>query len=67
MADLVDTCMKDNVICVFGGQEKIEANKDVFGAVKAGIINAEGSRKCVIRALTFLVCHVIISRKECQL
>lgn len=37
MADLVDACMKDNVICVFGGQEKIEANKDVFGVVKPAL------------------------------
>ena len=37
LADLVDACMEDNVLCVFGGQEKIEAAADVFGVVKPAL------------------------------
>ena len=37
LADLVDKCMQENVICVFGGQAKVEANKALFGAVKPAL------------------------------
>ena len=37
LGDLVDACMEDNVLCVFGGQEKIEAAADVFGVVKPAL------------------------------
>ena len=37
LADLVDACMKQNVLCVFGGQEKIEENKQLFAAVHSAL------------------------------
>ena len=37
LADLIDACMKQNVICVFGGQEKLEQNRDLFGEVRPAL------------------------------
>ncbi len=37
LADLVDACMKQDVLCVFGGQEKIDANKQVFGEIHSAL------------------------------
>lgn len=37
LAELVDACMKQNVICVFGGQEKIEENKQIFDEVHSAL------------------------------
>ena len=37
LADLVDACMKQEVLCVFGGQEKIDANKQVFGEIHSAL------------------------------
>ncbi|HOG19795.1 MAG TPA: hypothetical protein PKW37_05085, partial [Salinivirgaceae bacterium] len=34
---MVDDILKQNNICVYGGEEKIKANKDLFG----GFINVE--------------------------
>lgn len=37
LAPLIDACMKENVLCVFGNDEKIAEAKDVFGAVKPAL------------------------------
>ena len=37
LAPLVTACMKENVLCVFGGEEKIRAASDVFGEVKPAL------------------------------
>lgn len=37
LAELVDDCMKQNVLCVFGGQEKIEENKQIFQEVHSAL------------------------------
>ena len=37
LADLIDSCMQENVLCVFGGQEKINEHKDVFGQVRPAL------------------------------
>lgn len=37
LADLVETCMAQDVLCVFGGQQKIEENKQVFGEVRPAL------------------------------
>ena len=37
LAGLVKDCMEQNVICVFGGQEKINEHKDVFGEVRPAL------------------------------
>jgi Zn-dependent M16 (insulinase) family peptidase len=33
LAPLVRACMKANVLCVFGGEQKIKEKKKLFGAV----------------------------------
>ena len=33
LAPLVRACMKENVLCVFGGEQKIKDNRKLFGAV----------------------------------
>jgi len=33
LAPLVRACMKENVLCVFGGEQKIKENKQLFGQV----------------------------------
>ncbi len=33
LAPLVKACMEENVLCVFGGQEKINEHKEVFGEI----------------------------------
>ncbi|MCR5757566.1 MAG: insulinase family protein [Selenomonas sp.] len=37
LAPMVKACMDENVLCVFGGQEKINEHKDVFGEVKPAL------------------------------
>ncbi|MFV0635699.1 insulinase family protein [Mitsuokella sp. WILCCON 0060] len=37
LAPLIDACMKENVLCVFGNDEKIAEAKDVFGAIKPAL------------------------------
>ena len=37
LAEMVDDCMKQNVLCVFGGQEKIEENKQIFQEVHSAL------------------------------
>jgi Zn-dependent M16 (insulinase) family peptidase len=37
LADMVKDCMEQNVICVFGGQEKINEHKEVFGEVRPAL------------------------------
>ncbi|BAL83216.1 putative metallopeptidase [Selenomonas ruminantium subsp. lactilytica TAM6421] len=37
LSQLVEDCMKKNVLCVFGGQEKINAHKEVFGEVRPAL------------------------------
>lgn len=37
LADTVDDCMKANVLCVFGGEEKLKENAVVFGTVKPAL------------------------------
>lgn len=37
LADLVEDCMAQNVLCVFGGQQKIEENQAVFGEVRPAL------------------------------
>ena len=39
LADVVDACMKENVLCVFGNEEKLKENADLFG----GLLHALGS------------------------
>lgn len=34
LADLIEACMKENYICVLGGEEKIKENRDAFGELK---------------------------------
>ena len=33
LAPVIDSVMKDNVFCVFGGDAKIRADKDIFGSL----------------------------------
>ena len=33
LAPLVKACMEEDVLCVFGGQEKINEHKEVFGEI----------------------------------
>lgn len=33
LAPLIEACMKENVLCVFGNDEKIAETKDVFGSI----------------------------------
>ena len=37
LAPLVKACMEEHVLCVFGGQEKINAHKEVFGEVRPAL------------------------------
>ena len=37
LASLVKACMEENVLCVFGGQEKINEHKEVFGEVRPAL------------------------------
>ena len=39
LADVVDVCMKENVLCVFGNEEKLKENAGLFG----GLLHALGS------------------------
>lgn len=34
LADLIEACMKENYLCVLGGEQKIEQNKALFGTLK---------------------------------
>ena len=34
LAPMIDACMKENILCVFGGEEAIRGAKDVFGEIK---------------------------------
>ena len=33
LAPLVRDCMKENVLCVFGGEQKLKDNRKLFGSV----------------------------------
>ena len=37
LADVIDACMKEDALCVFGGDEKIRSDKDLFGSVKPAL------------------------------
>ncbi|WP_337802336.1 insulinase family protein [Mitsuokella jalaludinii] len=37
LAPLIADCMKENVLCVFGNDEKIAAAKDAFGSIKPAL------------------------------
>jgi Zn-dependent M16 (insulinase) family peptidase len=37
LAPLVRDCMKENVLCVFGGEQKIKDNKKLFGSVVSAL------------------------------
>ena len=37
LAPLIADCMKENVLCVFGNDEKIVAAKDAFGSLKPAL------------------------------
>lgn len=37
LADVIDACMKEDALCVFGGDEKIRSDKDLFGSVKLAL------------------------------
>ena len=37
LAPLVKACMKENVLCVFGGEQKIKENKQLFGTVVSAL------------------------------
>ena len=37
LAGLVEDCMAQKVLCVFGGQQKIEENQAVFGEVRPAL------------------------------
>lgn len=37
LAEMVEACMKQQVICVFGGQEKLEQDKSLFGEVRPAL------------------------------
>jgi len=37
LAPLIDSCMKENVYCVFGNEEKIREEQDLFGTVKPAL------------------------------
>lgn len=37
LAPLVDSCMQENALCVFGGEEKIHAARGVFDMVKPAL------------------------------
>ena len=37
LAPLVRDCMKENVLCVFGGEQKIKENKKLFGVVVSAL------------------------------
>ena len=37
LAPLVRACMKENVLCVFGGEQKIKENKQLFGQVTSAL------------------------------
>lgn len=37
LAPLVKACMKENALCVFGGEQKIKENKQLFGTVKSAL------------------------------
>ena len=39
LAKVVDACMKENILCVFGNEEKIKENAGLFG----GLLHALGS------------------------
>ena len=39
LADVVDACMQENVLCVFGNEEKLKENAGLFG----GLLHALGS------------------------
>ena len=34
LANLIDACMKENYLCVLGGEEKIKENKEIFNSLK---------------------------------
>lgn len=34
LADLIEACMKENYVCVLGGEQKIKENKDIFKELK---------------------------------
>ncbi|MDY4696512.1 MAG: insulinase family protein [Selenomonas montiformis] len=37
LAETIDACMKQNVFCVFGGQEKLEEERSLFGTIKPAL------------------------------
>ena len=37
LAELVEDCMDENVLCVFGGQDKIQENQQVFSEVRPAL------------------------------
>lgn len=37
LADLVDACMKENILCVFGNETVIKDSKEIFGSIKPAI------------------------------
>ncbi len=35
LGDLIDACMKENYLCVFGGEEKLKKHRELFGELKS--------------------------------
>ena len=33
LADLIDSCMNENIFCVFGSEDKIRSEKDLFDEI----------------------------------